>query len=146
MRIETATRGKEPTKKKKVGVLLMDHGSRNKASNLRLHELARLYQDSMGNDESFVVQAAHMELAEPSIPQGLNTLVSQGVDEIVCHPYFLSADGRHVSEDIPRIVQDSIESLSISIPIRTTQPVGSNTDIMLQAIHSLVQGTAGNTA
>ena len=135
--------------KKKIGILLMDHGSRNPASNARLERLAELYQLTLdGNDDStqpkdceMIVAAAHMEIAQPSIPEGLQTLLEAGVDEIVCHPYFLSP-GRHVQEDIPEIVTQAIQDLSIDIPIVTTDPVGSNTDVMIGAIHSLVQQNA----
>lgn len=132
---------KENTNKKRVGVLLIDHGSRNEASNERLRELARLYQSysSNGGKHVMVVQAAHMEIANPSIPEGLKTLLDQQVDEIICHPYFLSANGRHVSEDIPTIINDAMVSLDISIPVVTTEPVGSLTEMMMGAIESLVQ-------
>jgi sirohydrochlorin ferrochelatase len=58
-------------------------------------------------------------------------------DEIICHPYFLSP-GRHVVEDIPQIIQEAITSLQIEIPVITIDPLGSNTQLMLGAIHSLV--------
>jgi hypothetical protein len=122
---------------KKVGVLLMDHGSKNPAANQRLLDLAQLYQDNVGSS-GVIVRAAHMEIAAPSIPDGLQSLLDAGVDEIVCHPYFLSP-GRHVVEDIPEILKNAIETLGIDIPITTTDPVGSNTDVMIGAIHSLVQ-------
>jgi hypothetical protein len=125
---------------RKVGVLLMDHGSKNPRANQRLLDLAGLYQDRVG-DAQIVVRAAHMEIASPSIPEGLQSLLDAGVDEIVCHPYFLSP-GRHVVEDIPEILKNAIETLQIDIPITTTDPVGSNTDVMIGAIHSLVQKSA----
>lgn len=135
--------------KKKIGVLLMDHGSRNPDSNARLERLAELYQLTLHQDDTqqpnngceMVVAAAHMEIARPSIPEGLQTLLEAGVEEIVCHPYFLSP-GRHVQEDIPQIVAQAMEDLSIDIPIVTTDPVGSNTQVMIGAIHSLVQENA----
>lgn len=141
-------------KKKKVGVLLMDHGSRKEKSNARLQEMARLYQLTLEHNEDeddenttteIIVRAAHMEIALPSIPDGLKELKDLGVDEIVCHPFFLSADGRHVKEDIPQIIGDAIEDIwgestgAKKIPITTTAPVGSNTQLMLGAIHSLVR-------
>lgn len=140
-------------KKKKVGVLLMDHGSRKEKSNARLQAMAELYQLTLGTDEddedentpTIIVRAAHMEIATPSIPDGLKDLKDQGVDEIICHPFFLSADGRHVKEDIPEIIGNAIEDLwgessgATPIPIVTTAPVGSNTQLMLGAIHSLVR-------
>jgi len=140
-------------KKKKVGVLLMDHGSRKEKSNARLQKMAELYQMTLGTDEdeedsdgpTIIVRAAHMEIATPSIPDGLKDLRDQGVDEIICHPFFLSADGRHVKEDIPEIIGEAIEDLwgeasgATPIPVVTTAPVGSNTQLMLGAIHSLVR-------
>ena len=79
-----------------------------------------------------------MEIATPSIPDGLQSLVDAGVDEIVCHPFFLSPDGRHVQEDIPEIIESAVESLHIQVPVIITAPVGSNIELMLQAVHSLV--------
>ena len=149
--------GSKSSSTKTVGVLLMDHGSKNAASNERLQHLAELYQFTMRdngsggsgdsststskNGPNVVVVAAHMELASPSIPEGLQTLVNQGVDEIICHPFFLSP-GRHVQQDIPRIVQNAIEELQIQIPLRITDPIGSNTQLMIGAIHSLVKETS----
>ena len=81
----TSSSTAESTGKKKLGVLLIDHGSRNEASNVRLEKLAELYQLSMeyhDNDSSssaVTVEAAHMEIVKPSIEDGLQSLLSQGV-------------------------------------------------------------------
>lgn len=64
---------------KKVGILLIDHGSKKQASNERLQELARQYQQSV--DGNVVVKASHMEIAEPTIPMGLEALLEEGVGE-----------------------------------------------------------------
>ncbi|CAB9500491.1 sirohydrochlorin [Seminavis robusta] len=134
---------KRKKKTTKVGILLMDHGSRNEASNERLHDLARLYQQSFDSSQqstttAVIVKAAHMEIATPSIPQVLEAMVKEEqVDEIVCHPYFLSP-GRHATQDIPQIIQEAMDDLEISVPVVTTSPVGSSTDLMIRAIHSLV--------
>jgi sirohydrochlorin ferrochelatase len=45
-----------------------------------------------------------LELAEPSIPDGIEAAVKAGAGEVVVLPYFLSA-GRHVAEDIPAEVE-----------------------------------------
>ena len=123
----------------RIGILFIDHGSRNQKSNQRLHSIAQMYQDQFGSSNT-IVRAAHMEIAEPSIPEVLQVLLEEdGVDEIVCHPFFLSPDGRHVSEDIPRIVEGAKKDLNIEIPISTTEPVGSEVFTMLQAVDSLVK-------
>jgi len=124
-----------------VGILLMDHGSRNPASNKRLHALAALYQEYLSPSSNAIVMAAHMEIAEPTIPRQLEAMIDQGVTEIICHPYFLSP-GRHVQEDIPEIVQNAIRDLNIEIPLEVTKPVGSSTDLMIHAIHALVEQSA----
>jgi len=131
----------------------MDHGSKKEKSNARLQAMAKLYQMTMFTDEdeeddatpTVVVRASHMEIAEPSIYDGLKDLKENGVDEIVCHPFFLSANGRHVKEDIPQLIGEAVEELwgensgAAPIPVVTTAPVGSNTQLMLGAIHSLVR-------
>ncbi|GAX28130.1 hypothetical protein FisN_6Lh053 [Fistulifera solaris] len=127
----------------RIGILLMDHGSRNPQSNQRLHDLAQLYQRRLASTTT-IVRAAHMEIAEPSIPQVLRQFVLEDqVDQIICHPYFLSP-GRHVTQDIPQIVQQAVQELRQQVtdelpPIVTTDPVGAQTDVMLAAIHNLVQ-------
>jgi CbiX len=134
---------------KTVGILLIDHGSRNAASNERLQALANLYQEQNGPTKAHaqravqvVVQAAHMEIASPSIADGLATLMEQhNVDEIVCHPFFLSP-GRHVTEDIPSLVAAAVHELGIAVPVHISPPVGSRTQLMMEAIHSLVRETS----
>lgn len=138
----TKNSGVNPSIPAKLGILLMDHGSKNRASNERLEQLAEIYQQMMtrtpNNNLSVVVEAAHMEIARPSIPEGLEALLKANVDEIVCHPYFLSP-GRHVVEDIPNIVNKAVKDLHIDIPVTTTDPVGSNIQLMIGAIHALVR-------
>jgi len=106
--------------------------------------LAALYQSFEPLDRAastVIVRACHMEIAPPFIQDGIRDLVLAGVDEIVCHPYFLSP-GKHVTQDIPKLVDESLETLDVQIPVRTTDPVGSRTDVMLRAIHSLVEETS----
>jgi len=47
-----------------------------------------------------LVLVAHLELAEPSIPEAIEAAIAAGAREVRVLPWFLSA-GRHVSEDIP---------------------------------------------
>lgn len=82
--LEVVARSQSTTGKKKVGVLLMDHGSRNSASNARLEKMAELYQltanyDRTDDCDAIVVEPAHMEIASPSIAEGLKKLLDQGV-------------------------------------------------------------------
>ena len=49
---------------------------------------------------------AHMELAEPTIEQGIAECVKRGATEIIAFPYMLSP-GKHSKSDIPRLVSEA---------------------------------------
>ena len=80
-------------------LLIIAHGSRREKSNEEVRALAeRVSQlEETGFD---AVIAGFLELAEPSIPDGLEACINRGAKEVVVFPYFLAA-GRHVVEDIP---------------------------------------------
>ncbi|HIE54081.1 MAG TPA: cobalamin biosynthesis protein CbiX [Chromatiaceae bacterium] len=84
-------------------LLLVAHGSRREASNEEVRRLCERITNEDGKTFG-LVEAAFLELAEPSIPEGIRQCVEAGADEVLVLPYFLSA-GRHVSEDIPAIVE-----------------------------------------
>ncbi len=83
----------------KRALIVVSHGSRREASNEEVKRLAQLlltHQENSFDD----VSAAFLELAEPSIPDGIAAAIERGADEVTVLPYFLSA-GRHVTQDIP---------------------------------------------
>lgn len=80
-------------------ILLIAHGSRREASNDEVRELTERLREQ-GHDNYQHIACAFLELAEPSIPQGIESLIQQGAEHVVVLPYFLAA-GRHVIEDIP---------------------------------------------
>jgi sirohydrochlorin ferrochelatase len=83
-------------------LLIIAHGSRRQASNEEVQRLVdRVAQlQTPGVDH---VQVAFLELAEPSIPEGLARCAALAASEIIVFPYFLAA-GTHVSQDIPEAV------------------------------------------
>lgn len=89
-----------------IGVVLVDHGSRRSASNEQLERFASLYASATGRE---VVEAAHMELAEPSIAEAFARCVERGASTVVVAPFFLSP-GRHVQEDIPALAAEAAEA------------------------------------
>lgn len=97
-------------------MLIVAHGSRRQASNDEVRKLARAIGQRA--DNSFdAVSCAFLELAEPSIPDGLRQLIAAGARDIVVVPYFLSA-GRHVVEDIPaevRVIEQECPDIHIRI-------------------------------
>jgi len=88
-------------------LLIIAHGSRRPASNDEVRQLAERIsnQPSSGFDE---VSAAFLEIAKPSIPEGLEQCIQRGATEVTVFPYFLAA-GRHVVEDIPNEIAPVIE-------------------------------------
>ena len=100
-------------------VIIIDHGSRYPAANDALFEVAKLMQDSCPDT---IVEAAHMELAEPTIEQAYKRCVEKGATHIVAHPYMLSP-GRHAIRDIPNMVAEIAESYP-DIEFEVTEPLG----------------------
>ncbi len=68
-----------------------------------------------------IVRVAHMELAEPTIEQGITACAEDGATDIVVHPYMLSP-GRHAIEDIPRMAQTAADRFGVTV--RVTGPLG----------------------
>ncbi|KAL7511420.1 hypothetical protein ACHAXN_008372 [Cyclotella atomus] len=135
----------------KLGILLIDHGSKREASNEHLHYLAQIYQyqHNEGKDgEDAVVRGAHMEIATPSILTSLRELITvDQVTKIVCVPYFLSP-GRHATSDIPNLIEDAKSVLSEEgvmmlssermVDIIVSDALGTHTESMLGAVDKLV--------
>lgn len=88
-----------------IGYLLIDHGSRRAESNRQLEAMADLVR---ARRPGVPVVTAHMEVAPPTIADGVAALAATGVTEIRPLLYFL-ADGRHVSEDIPRLLAEAVQ-------------------------------------
>ncbi|HSB78266.1 MAG TPA: CbiX/SirB N-terminal domain-containing protein [Candidatus Methylomirabilis sp.] len=108
-----------PTDEKKIGLLLVDHGSRFQEANDMLIEVAAMVKRLGVLD---CVNYAHMELAEPTIRQGFAACVREGATAVVVHPYFLSP-GRHSTSDIPRMVAEAAKDYP-GIEFCVTEPLG----------------------
>lgn len=103
-----------------AAILLVDHGSRRHEANAALDAMAELVRARAPED--IRVMTAHMELCAPSIEEAIAMLVSQGITELVVHPYFLG-EGRHVTEDIPALVA-AASARFLGLSVRITKPLG----------------------
>jgi sirohydrochlorin ferrochelatase len=83
----------------RIGVILVDHGSRREESNALLADVVGQFSAATGLP---IVEPAHMELAEPSIATAFSRCVARGAGTIVVFPYFL-LPGRHWHDDIPQL-------------------------------------------
>lgn len=103
------------------GLLIVDHGTRSAAANAPLAELARRVGSARPD---WVIEHAHMELAEPDFDTAIDRLVSRGASKILVHLHFLGI-GYHVRETIPQLVAIARERHS-TISIETTAPLGDD--------------------
>lgn len=83
----------------RVGIIVVDHGSRRSESNEMLLEVVKMFERL---SVYRIVEPAHMELAEPSIATAFDRCVRRGATLVVCHPYFL-LPGKHWNKDIPNL-------------------------------------------
>ena len=107
-------------------LLLVDHGSRRAQANALLDEVAALVKRRLG--AASIVEAAHMEIAEPTIAQGFARCVEQGANMVVTHPFML-APGRHVTEDLPRLVAEAAE-MHEGVAFAIAAPLGSHPGVI----------------
>ncbi|MEM6654170.1 MAG: CbiX/SirB N-terminal domain-containing protein [Planctomycetota bacterium] len=109
----------------KIGVVIVDHGSRRRESNALLDEVVSLFRSVTGLAN---VQVAHMELASPSIADAFDAAVSRGAELVVVFPYFLSP-GRHWSQDIPALAGEAAANHP-GVRHLVTAPLGLHAAIM----------------
>ncbi len=103
----------------KYALVLVDHGSRRLEANGVVEQIATLVRAAR---PEILVHAAHMELAEPSLPDAIAACVAEGAEEVVVQPYFL-APGRHSSEDIPRLTREAA-ARHPAVRFRVADPLG----------------------
>ena len=100
-------------------LLIVDHGSRLEEANQMLETVGRMLRDKRPD---LIVQIAHMELAEPTIEQGVEACIKAGATEIAVHPYMLSP-GRHAIQDIPQMAAEAVAHFP-HIRLTVTDPLG----------------------
>jgi len=116
--------GREIMKKKK-GFLVIAHGSRKDEANQQVFTLVRRLRDYFQSD---MFETAFMELASPSIKEGIMTLIKKGMDELIVSPFFLFT-GMHYSKDVPGLIKEAIEEADKNIDFKMLKPVGKHPDI-----------------
>lgn len=102
-----------------TGVILVDHGSRRGESNAMFEAFVEQFA---GHTHYRIVEAAHMELAEPSIATAFERCVERGARRVIVCPYFL-LPGKHWDEDIPRLTRDVAVKFD-GVAFMVTAPIG----------------------
>lgn len=114
--------------KPRIGLIVVDHGSRRDESNTMLETMAAMVAEIVPYP---IVEPAHMELAEPSIRTAFATCVERGAELVVISPYFL-LPGKHWDEDIPELAAEAA-SHHPGTPFLVTAPLGLH-PLMAQAV------------
>lgn len=124
----------------KRAVLLVDHGSRREEANAQLESLAERLRARLPDR---TIAVAHMELASPSIDQGVDACVAAGAEEVIVHPYFLGP-GSHTRDDIPRLVDDAA-ARHPGLRVAISEPLGLHdklVDVVLARIEEAGRDTS----
>ena len=123
-----------------IGLVVVDHGSRREESNEMLLEMVKMVRAAVDYP---IVEAAHMELAEPSIATAFNRCVEQGAQCVVISPYFL-LPGRHWNQDIPKLAAEAARQHP-SVRYLVSAPLGLH-PLMAQVVGSRVEHCLKHTA
>ncbi|XP_010479466.1 PREDICTED: sirohydrochlorin ferrochelatase, chloroplastic isoform X2 [Camelina sativa] len=115
------------------GIIIVDHGSRRRESNLMLEEFVKMFKDKTGYP---IVEPAHMELAEPSIKDAFSLCVQKGAKRVVVSPFFLFP-GRHWLKDIPSLTADAAKEFS-GISYLITAPLGLH-NLLMDVVNDRIQ-------
>ncbi len=88
----------------KIGVLLVNHGSRQKAWRDMLIDVEKAVDDRLlALPNVKAVRTAFNEYNEPSIASQMKAFDDEGFDEVIVLPLFLTVGG-HTNSDIPNLV------------------------------------------
>lgn len=100
----TNTQKNKTTSERKIGVLLVNHGSNSKVWRDMLIDMEnKVKDDILGNPKISKITTAFMEYTEPSIATRMKEFDAEGYDEVIVVPIFLTVSS-HYSHDIPVIL------------------------------------------
>lgn len=101
---EKTAESTESVEKKKIGVLLVNHGSRSETWRKALMDLEVSIKDRILADGQIQgTKTAHMEYTEPSIASRLKEFDAENYTDIIIVPIFLTVSP-HTFDDIPTII------------------------------------------
>lgn len=108
----------------KKALIVVDHGSKRAAAN-ELLEVVIEQVKTLSAGKYIAVEAAHMELAAPTLEDAFARCLAAGAEAIVVSLFFLSP-GRHASADIPRMVEQQRQKYP-HLRVEMTGPLAPDT-------------------
>jgi len=118
-------------------LILVAHGSRLAKSNTEVFKLVGELEKKCSGQYS-IIKTAFLELSEPLIPEGIKDCVEKGARSIIILPYFLNS-GRHVTDDIPNIV-NNVRKQYPDVDIKITPHLGAS-DLIIDLLISSADAT-----
>lgn len=112
----------------KSGVIVIGHGSKLDYNK----KVVDFVAEKMKGMDLGPVTSAYMQINKPTIKEGFEWLVSQGVDTIFVQPCFL-ASGMHLTEDIPNAIglpigskDGELEICGKTVTLKYCEPIGED--------------------
>ncbi len=106
-------------------VLIISHGSYSPKTK---KEIKALTETLRKKSSLKIFHYAFLEIESPDIPKGIDLCVEEGATEVIVLLNFLNS-GKHVDEDIPRIIREArLKHPQVKISI--TSPIGQHAGIV----------------
>lgn len=86
---------------KKIGIIIISHGSRVRNADKVVHGLIKTIKASMGIRN---VIPSYLQFSQFNLSNGVKILVNKNCEKIIIVPFFL-LNGQHVTRDIPRVIK-----------------------------------------
>jgi sirohydrochlorin ferrochelatase len=119
-----------------AALIVMDHGSRRPSAHQELEVLVSKLRLDRPN---WLIEGAHLELADPRFPVVLENVIKQVPPscQIYVLPWFL-ASGRHLNEDVPELIE-AARAKHPDYRINLTSHLGDS-EVLRQIAWSHVEG------
>jgi sirohydrochlorin ferrochelatase len=125
------------------GIVVFAHGSRIEPANQAVRDVAA----QLARAGNFAhVEAAFLELGQPSLAGAVAMLLSEGVTKVLVIPYFLTL-GMHLERDLPRLV-DAVAQAHPGVAISVAPPLDGHPallEILLDRANLLMEQHSTNT-
>ena len=107
------------------GILLVGHGTRDAQGQAEFRQVAAMLRKQLPGT---MIADCFLELAEPDIATGVDTLVQAGVRNIVAAPLLLFAAG-HAKRDIPEAIEEAVRQYD-GVRWRMAEPLGDHPEVL----------------
>lgn len=114
-------------------IVLIAHGSPDPDWRRPLERVAAAANALSSRDDGPSVALAYMEFIEPSLAEVVEALVVQGAREVAVVAAFLSAGGRHLKRDVPKLVAD-VDAAHPDVRVHLVPGALGDDDAVVQAL------------